>query len=51
MCKITQFLSNHNIIAIVDSGTALGIVRDKDLIKWDDDIDFAIDSKDFEKLN
>lgn len=50
LCKITQFLSNHNIIAIVDSGTALGIFRDKDLIKWDDDIDFAIDSKSFEKL-
>lgn len=50
LCRITQFLSNHNIIAIVDSGTALGIVRDKDLIRWDDDIDFAIDSKDFEKL-
>lgn len=50
LCKITNFLSNHDIIPIVDSGTALGIVRDKDLIKWDDDIDFAIDSKSFEKL-
>lgn len=50
LCEITRYLSNHNIISIVDSGTALGIVRDKDLIKWDDDIDFAIDSKSFSKL-
>jgi len=33
----------NNIPLCIDFGTLLGIVRDGDIILWDDDIDFAID--------
>lgn len=32
----------HNIPLLLDFGTLLGIIRDNDIIAWDDDIDFAI---------
>jgi lipopolysaccharide cholinephosphotransferase len=32
----------ENIPLLLDFGTLLGLVRDGDVIKWDDDIDFAI---------
>lgn len=47
---ISEFLATHDIYAMVDSGTALGLVRDGDLISWDDDIDFAVDAASFEQL-
>lgn len=47
---ISEYLADHSIYAMVDSGTALGLVRDGDLIPWDDDIDFAVDSESFNKL-
>src|SRR5690554_2310354 len=46
---ISEFLAKHGIYAMVDSGTALGLVRDGDLIAWDDDIDFAINARGFDK--
>lgn len=47
---ISEFLKSKDIVAIADSGTALGIVRDGDFIAWDDDIDLAIHAKSFDKL-
>ncbi len=48
--KILSLISNHlnqqKVKHYVDAGTLLGIFRDGDLIPWDDDLDFAIDSCD-----
>lgn len=35
---------------MIDFGTLLGIVRDGDIIPWDDDIDFSVDKEDAESL-
>lgn len=48
--QITEYCLSHQIETIVDSGTALGLIRDGDLIPWDDDIDFAIDDQQFDQL-
>lgn len=39
-------LNNTNIRYYVDAGTLLGIVRDGDLIPWDDDLDIALHAPD-----
>lgn len=36
----------HSIPLVLDFGTLLGIVRDNDIIEWDDDVDFSIASFD-----
>lgn len=50
---ITTFfkLANKNKVnLVVDFGTLLGIVRDNDIIMWDDDIDMSIKGEDFDKV-
>lgn len=47
--EISSILNNNNIEYCVFFGTALGIYRDKEIIKYDDDIDFLVNAKDFEK--
>ncbi len=39
---VADILDQHNIIYHLEGGTLLGIVRDKDLIPWDTDIDISI---------
>lgn len=39
---ISKNAIKNNIPVLIDFGTLLGIVRDEDVIKWDDDIDFSI---------
>ena len=51
--RIDQFCKAHNISYYLAYGTALGAVRHKGLIPWDDDIDifmFRDDYQKFEKL-
>lgn len=48
MCIIDLFELN-NIPYFIDHGTLLGIVRDGDLLPWDDDIDISIYSEDTTK--
>lgn len=50
LLKLTEIFKELSINYFVDFGTLLGIVRDGELISWDDDIDFSIPSYDLSKL-
>jgi lipopolysaccharide cholinephosphotransferase len=39
---LTKSAQKYNIELLVDFGTLLGIVRDQQIMPWDDDIDFAV---------
>ncbi len=40
--EFSKLAMQDNIVLYLDFGTLLGIVRDKDIIEWDDDIDFSV---------
>jgi len=49
---VVDFLENENINYHLEGGTLLGLVRDKELLPWDHDVDLSIsvdDSKKFAK--
>ena len=46
----TDIMNEAGIDYSLDSGTLIGIVRDGDLIPWDDDIDFCIPDRDMDKF-
>lgn len=48
--KLVQFFERNSIRYFADFGTLLGIVREGNLILWDDDIDLSITSDHLEKL-
>jgi lipopolysaccharide cholinephosphotransferase len=48
---ITKLLDKYKINYMLDSGTLLGIVRDKKLIEWDKDIDISIFEEDIKKMD
>lgn len=45
-----DIMNESGINYSLDSGTLLGIVRDGDLLPWDDDVDFCIPDRDKEKF-
>lgn len=47
---IIDLFEANDITYFIDHGTLLGIVRDGDIIPWDDDIDFSVYSDDLDKL-
>lgn len=47
---MSKKLEDKGIKYYTDAGTLLGIIRDKELIPWDDDIDFAVASSECKKL-
>lgn len=49
--KLKKILDSNKVIFWLRDGSVLGIVRDKELIKWDTDVDIGIWWEDFEKLS
>lgn len=43
---LRKFLNKHKIRYIIDCGTLLGAVRDKDIILGDQDVDINVDKRD-----
>ncbi|MGE7914515.1 LicD family protein [Lysinibacillus xylanilyticus] len=48
--NLTDIFNQHNVNYFIDGGTLLGIIREQDLIKWDNDIDICIPFEDVEKV-
>ncbi|MFJ6210785.1 LicD family protein [Lysinibacillus sp. NPDC092081] len=48
--NLTDIFNQHNVNYFIDAGTLLGIIREQDLIKWDNDIDLCIPFDDVEKV-
>lgn len=47
---VQQVCNKHNLNYVLFSGTALGAVRHKGFIPWDDDLDIAMPRNDFERF-
>lgn len=45
MLTLASAFTNANIPYYIDHGTLLGLVRDGDLLPWDNDVDIAIDAE------
>lgn len=51
LADIDKLLKQHNIKYFLDAGTALGAIRHKGFIPWDDDIDIVLLPEDKDKFN
>lgn len=50
MIAFEQLCQEHNLKAFMVAGTLIGALRHKGFIPWDDDMDFVMYRKDYEKL-
>lgn len=50
LIKVDEFCKKNNIEYFLDFGTALGAIRHKGYIPWDDDIDIALTRPNYERL-
>lgn len=46
LCLLSELAMQYQIRLIADFGTLLGLIRNQDILSWDDDIDFAADPSD-----
>lgn len=47
LCVIDDICRKENVRYFLDSGTAIGAVREKDFIPWDDDMDIKVLAEDY----
>ena len=47
LCLIDDICKKENVRWFLDSGTEIGSLREKDIIKWDDDIDIKVLREDY----
>jgi len=45
-----EFCKEHDLLCYLCGGGAIGALRNKGFIPWDDDLDFFMPRKDYEKL-
>lgn len=41
LCLLSEMAEQHQVHLVADFGTLLGLIRNQDILAWDDDIDFA----------
>lgn len=49
-CQIVRFCKENNILCYLCGGGAIGTIRERGFVPWDDDLDFFMPRSDYEKF-